>query len=208
MAGKTGAKWQAFDAATFASKLAKRQRRANNDDYPSDLPSKKLTFDQCEWLDTYQAEYKSRVGERGAKNSTNAWVQNTIVPDFLEAHFPTLSLAICEQFKAYMDKVINTRFNNNAHLKSGNLFYPTVFNKLTHPEHLWGHDHPDDVDKIWIPMIKEKPELCGNVLEFWMVVCNLFKALPAEVKELYLQKFQDRKRDIQAGVVMDEKKAQ
>ncbi|KAG9073908.1 hypothetical protein FRC06_011078, partial [Ceratobasidium sp. 370] len=57
-------------------------------------------------------------------------------------------------------------------------------------------------------MIKEKPELRGNVSEFRTVVCNLFKALPAEVKESYSQKFQDRKRDIQAGVVTDEKKAQ
>ncbi|KAG9098684.1 hypothetical protein FS749_003251 [Ceratobasidium sp. UAMH 11750] len=202
-----GTKRRASDAAA-PSKATKRRKRANNADYPSDLPSKKLTFDHCEWLEKHQTDYESRVGKRGAKDSAFAWVRNTIVPEFLDVHFPTLSPSVRERFQPHIGKVINTRFNNNAHPKSGNLFDPTVLGKATRPEHLWARDHPDEVNKVWIPMIKEKPERRANVWDLRTVICNLYKALPPEVHALYSQKFQDLKHDIHAGVVPDEKKAQ
>ncbi|KAG8715275.1 hypothetical protein FRC08_010771 [Ceratobasidium sp. 394] len=207
MAGKRGTKRRASGAAA-TSKSTKRRKRANDDEYPSDLPSRKLTFDHCEWLNDYQIEYESRVGKRGAKDSAYAWVRSTIGPKFLDKFFPTLSPAIRERFKPYIDKVINTRFNNNAHPKSKNLFDPTVFGKLTRLEHLWGRENQDQVDKVWIPMIKEKPELRGRVDKFRSVVCDLFKVLPDDVRELYSQKFQDRKRDMQSGTVPEDQKAQ
>ncbi|KAG8714645.1 hypothetical protein FRC08_011646 [Ceratobasidium sp. 394] len=64
-----GTKRQASDAAA-PSKATKRRKRANDADYPSDLPSKKLTFDHCEWLEKHQTDYESRPlqGQIGAED--------------------------------------------------------------------------------------------------------------------------------------------
>ncbi|KAG8704704.1 hypothetical protein FRC08_002080 [Ceratobasidium sp. 394] len=55
-------------------------------------------------------------------------------------------------------------------------------------------------------MIKEKLELHSLFKMIQSVVCNLFKALLDDVHELYLQKFQDHKWDMQSSTVPEEQK--
>ncbi|EUC58246.1 hypothetical protein RSOL_241260, partial [Rhizoctonia solani AG-3 Rhs1AP] len=165
----------------------------------------KLSDEHKEWLGDYYPSFKSHIAPRGTTRRPNAkaWVVGTLAPVFITEFHPSLAGAERDEKMIKVADSIYVYYSNQWKLDPSRDRGDGEEQIRISAENLWAKANPNIVNEALVEHAKEHPDLAGLVGTHRSVVCQFFKALPADEQAQWQTQAQTE-REMQALAAKEE----